>query len=37
MVAADLQRREQQKQARKAAIEIYGEEDMDRTSMQVTA
>jgi len=37
MVAADLQRREQQKQDRKAAIEIYGEEGMDRTSMQITA
>ena len=37
MVAANLQRREQQKQALKAAIKIYGEEGMDRSSMQVTA
>ena len=37
MVAADLQRCEQQKHARKAAIKIYGEDGMDRSSMQVTA
>lgn len=35
MVAADLQRREQQKQARKAAIEIYGEDGMDRLIAEV--
>ena len=35
MVAAELQRREKQKQARKAAIEIYGEDGMDRLIAEV--
>ena len=35
MVAAELQRRERQKQARKAAIEIYGEDGMDRLIAEV--
>tara|TARA_B100001093_G_scaffold434979_1_gene432721 strand:- start:904 stop:1350 length:447 start_codon:yes stop_codon:yes gene_type:complete len=35
MVAAELQRREKQKQARKAAIEIYGEDGMDQLIAEV--